>query len=186
MKLVMIDRDGVLNEEIGKYVSNPGELRMIPGAARAVARLNAANIRVAICTNQGVVGRGIIDQTMLDRIHEKLKDELAREGAHVDALFACTDHPEQPSRRRKPAPGMLEEALRQFGANAAESPMIGDNLRDLEAAATAGCPRHLVRTGHGAEVQAKGIPPSVLPVRVHETLADAVDALLGAEKTETE
>ena len=117
-------------------------------------------------------------QAMLDRIHEKLAEQLAREGARLDALLACTDHPEQPSRRRKPAPGMLEEAIRRFRAIARETPMIGDNLRDLEAAAAIGCPRHLVRTGHGASVQAAGLPAAVLPVRVHENLGAAVDVLL--------
>jgi len=181
MKLVLLDRDGVLNDEIGGYISDPGKLRMIPGSAAAVARLNHAGFKVAICTNQGVVGRGIIDQAMLDRINERLADYLAREGARWDAIFMCTDHPDQPTRRRKPGPGMLEEAIRHFRASAAETPMIGDNLRDLEAAAAIGCSRHLVRTGHGAQVQAKGIPPEVLPVRVHDDLAAAVTALLGPE-----
>jgi D-glycero-D-manno-heptose 1,7-bisphosphate phosphatase len=179
MKLVLLDRDGVLNDEIGEYVSDPGKLRMIPGSAAAVARLNRAGYTVAICTNQGVVGRGIIDRAMLDLINERLADYLAREGARWDAMFVCTDHPDQPTRRRKPAPGMLEEAIRHFGASAAETPMIGDNLRDLEAAASIGCPRHLVRTGHGATTQAAGIPAAVLPVRVHDDLAAAVTALLG-------
>lgn len=181
MRLVLIDRDGVLNEETGNYVKHPGELRMIPGSARAVARLNQAGLKVAVCTNQACVGRGIIDQAMLDRIHEKLADELRREGARLDAIFMCTDPPWANSLRRKPAPGMLQEALRRFGASAPETPMIGDNLRDLEAAAAIGCPRHLVRTGHGTKVQAEGIPPAVLPVRVHDDLAAAVSALLGPE-----
>ena len=179
MRLVLIDRDGVLNEETGSYVKHPGELRLIAGSARAVARLNEAGLKVAVCTNQACVGRGIIDQAMLDRIHQKLHEELARDGARLDAIFACTDHPDRATRRRKPGPGMLEEAMRRFGASPADTPMIGDNLRDLEAATAAGCPRHLVRTGHGAKVQAAGIPPAVLPTRVHDDLAAAVAALLG-------
>src|SRR5262249_11121162 len=98
-----------------------------------------------------------------------------------DAWFICTDHPDRATRRRKPGPGMLEEALAQFKAVPSDTPMIGDNLRDLEAAAAVGCPRHLVRTGHGAKAQAEGIPPAVLPVRVHDDLAAAVTALLGPE-----
>lgn len=181
MRLVLIDRDGVLNEETGHYVKHPGELRLIPGSARAVARLNRAGIRVAVCTNQACVGRGIIDEAMLARIHAQLHDILASEGAHLDEIFYCTDVPWVTTRRRKPGPGMLEEAMRRFGASPAETPMIGDNLRDLEAALAAGCIRHLVRTGHGAKVQAAGLPPAVLPVRVHDDLAAAVDALLGPE-----
>jgi D-glycero-D-manno-heptose 1,7-bisphosphate phosphatase len=181
MRLVLIDRDGVLNEETGNYVKHPGELRMIAGSARAVARLNRAGLKVAVCTNQACVGRGIIDMAMLERIHEKLTEELAREGARLDALFVAADPPWANSHRRKPAPGMLEEALQRFGASAQETPMIGDNLRDLEAAAAIGCQRHLVRTGHGTKVQAEGIPPALLPVRVHDDLAAAVTALLGPE-----
>lgn len=179
MRLVLLDRDGVLNEETPNYVKHPGELQLIPGAAGAVARLNAAGLKVAVCTNQSVVGRGIIDEAMLGRIHQKLSEELAREGARLDMILACTDHPDRATRRRKPGPGMLEEAIRRFNADPAQTPMIGDNLRDLEAAVAIGCPRHLVRTGHGAKVQAAGIPPDVLPVRVHEDLAAAVAALLG-------
>lgn len=181
MRLVLLDRDGVLNEETPNYVKHPGELKLIPGAARAVARLNNAGITVAVCTNQSCVGRGIIDDAMLERIHQTLRQELARDGARLDLILACTDHPDRATRRRKPGPGMLEEALRRYGANPAETPMIGDNLRDLEAAAAAGCPRHLVRTGHGAKVQAKGLPPEVLPVRVHDDLAAAIATLLGPE-----
>lgn len=181
MRLILLDRDGVLNEETPNYVKHPGELQLIPGSARAVARLNGAGIKVAVCTNQSCVGRGIIDAAMLDRIHERLAEGLAREGGRLDAIFACIDPPWAATRRRKPGPGMLEEALQRFGANPADTPMIGDNLRDLEAAAAIGCSRHLVRTGHGARMQAEGIPPALLPVRVHDDLAAAVTALLGPE-----
>jgi len=181
MKLVLIDRDGVINDEIGGYIQSPGDIRMIPGSARAIARLNNAGLKLAVCTNQSVVGRGMIDMAMLEKIHEHITRELAREGARIDAWFICTDHPDRATRRRKPGPGMLEEALQQFQAVPSETPMIGDNLRDLEAAAVVGCPRHLVRTGHGAKAQADGIPAAVLPVRVHDDLAAAVTALLGPE-----
>jgi D-glycero-D-manno-heptose 1,7-bisphosphate phosphatase len=177
MKLVLLDRDGVLNEDRADYVKNPGELVMLPGAAKAVARLNAAGCAVAICTNQAVVGKGIIDEAMLARVHDKLRDELARDGARLDAIFHCPDA--HPGPRRKPEPGMLREALRRFDAQAAATPFVGDNLRDLQAATKAGCPRHLVRTGHGAQIQAAGIPADVLPVRVHDDLAAAVDSILG-------
>ncbi|MBI3451886.1 MAG: HAD-IIIA family hydrolase, partial [Rhodospirillales bacterium] len=170
----MIDRDGVLNQEVPNYVKSPDEMIMIPGSAAAVARLNRAGMRVAVCSNQAAIGRGIIDMAMLERIHARLADELAREGARLDAIFICPDPPWAPTRRRKPAPGMLEAALQRFGAAAAQTPMIGDNLRDLEAAAALGCPRHLVRTGHGVKVQAAGLPAAVLPVAVHDDLQAAI------------
>jgi D-glycero-D-manno-heptose 1,7-bisphosphate phosphatase len=181
VRLVILDRDGVLNEESTAYIKSPAEMIMIPGSAKAVARLNRAGIKVAVCTNQSVVGRGIIPMEMLDKIHERLAQNLVAEGARIDALFMCTDHPDRATRRRKPGPGMLEEALRRFQASPHDSPMIGDSLRDLAAAAAVGCPRHLVRTGYGAKVQAEGIPETVLPVRVHDDLAAAVTALLGPE-----
>lgn len=181
MKLVLLDRDGVLNDEIGGYIKSPADVRMIPGSARALARLNRAGLKVAVCTNQSVVGRGYIGNDMLMRINQTIAERLAAEGGRWDAMFICTDHPDRPTRRRKPGPGMLEEALQMFQADPAETPMIGDNLRDLEAAAAVGCARHLVRTGHGAKTQADGLPERVLPARVHDDLAAAVTALLGPE-----
>jgi D-glycero-D-manno-heptose 1,7-bisphosphate phosphatase len=177
--LVLLDRDGVLNVNRDDYVKSPAELVMIDGAAAAVARLNAAGKMVAVVTNQSAVGRGIIDQGMLDRIHDALRDHLRRAGARVEAIFACTDPPWAASDRRKPGPGMIREALRLFRVAPDAAVMIGDSLRDLQAARTADVSRILVRTGHGAETQRAGIPQAVLPVAVHESLTEAVDALLG-------
>ncbi len=125
-----------------------------------------------------MVGRGIIDETMLGRIHEKLADELARAGARLDALFFCSDVPNNAGPRRKPAPGMLFEAMRGFRIAAEDTVMIGDALSDLEAASSAGCRRILLRTGKGAATQAAGLPRHVLPVAVCEDLSAAVDSLL--------
>jgi len=179
MRLVLLDRDGVLNADRPDSVKSPAELAMIPGAAGAVRRLNEAGLLVAVCTNQGVVGRRIIDEPMLERIHDKLRGELAREGARLDALFQCCDPPDAPGPRRKPAPGMLREAMARFRVPPHETVMIGDALVDLEAAAAAGCRRMLLRTGKGRQTQAAGIPAHVLPAAVHEDLPAAVEALLG-------
>ena len=178
-RLALLDRDGVINVDRRDSVKSLDELALIPGSAAAIARLNVAGIRVAVVTNQSVVGRGVIPMRQLEAIHQLLAEMLAREGARLDALFVCTDPPGAPSRRRKPQPGMLIEALQRFGARPGETPMIGDDLRDLEAAYAAGCQRVLVRTGKGAATQAAGIPAALLPVSVHADLAAAVDALLG-------
>ena len=178
MRLFLLDRDGVLNADRPDSVKSPGELMLLLGAAAAVRRLNEAGRLVAVCTNQSVVGRGVIDEAMLARIHEKLRTELAREGARLDALFHCPDHPRQPGPWRKPAPGMLREAMARFRIAPSETVMIGDALVDLEAAAAAGCRRILVRSGKGRATQAAGLPAHVLPVAVHEDLAWAVAALL--------
>ncbi len=178
MRLVLLDRDGVLNRDLPTSVRSPAELEPLPRAAAAVARLNRADIRVAVCTNQSILGRGIIDEAMLDSIHRKLEETLSEADAHLDAIFVAPDAPDRATRRRKPGPGMLEEALRQFGATASETPMIGDSLRDLEAAAAAGCPRHLVLTGKGRATLAAGLPAPLAPVETHEDLWHAVDRLL--------
>lgn len=178
MRLILLDRDGVLNEDRPDSVKSPGELVMIAGAASAIARLNASGMKVALVTNQAIVGRGIIDEAMLSRIHEKLFDTLAREKARLDSVHIATDVPGAPSLRRKPAPGMLREAMEKWRATPAETMMIGDDLKDLEAAHAAGVKPALVRTGKGAKVQAGGIPPHLGPICVYDSLAHAVDQLL--------
>ena len=178
MRLLLLDRDGVLNEERADSVKSPAEFVMLPGAAAVVASLNDCGIRVAIITNQSIVGRGVIDETMLERIHDKMCQALQQEGAWIDAIFHCPDHPSSATERRKPGSGMLQEALQQFGAVASETPIIGDQLIDLEAGAAIGCPRILVRTGRGQATQAAGLPPHVQPVSVYGSLAEAVGELV--------
>jgi len=177
--MVLLDRDGVLNLDRPDSVKSPDELVLFPGAAEAVAKLNAAGIKAVVVTNQSVVGRGLIDEAMLAAIHEKLHAELAKKGARLDAVIVCTDHPERASERRKPGAGMLREALARFGVAPDRALVIGDALRDLEAAAAAGCPGVLVRTGKGRATEAEGIPARLGPLRVHDDLAGAVAALLG-------
>jgi D-glycero-D-manno-heptose 1,7-bisphosphate phosphatase len=179
MRLVLLDRDGVLNEDRVDYVKGPHELAMIPGAAAAVARLNRAGLKVVLCTNQSAVGRGIITIETLERTHAHLRDMLARDGGHLDAIYFCPHAPGENCACRKPAAGMLHDALRRFGASPSDAAMVGDALRDLQAAKAAGCARHLVRTGNGARTQAEGVPRDVLPVAVHDDLAAAVAAMLG-------
>jgi D-glycero-D-manno-heptose 1,7-bisphosphate phosphatase len=181
MRLVLLDRDGVLNEDRTDYVKHPGELVMIPRAAEACARLNAAGMRIAVVSNQGGIGKGIFTTEMLERIHEKLRQELKSHGAHLDLILTCNEPPWSDHERRKPRPGMLREALTHYRVGPQEAVMIGDQLRDLQAAKAAGVRRVLVRTGKGAELQAKGLPDDILPVSVYDDLHSAVDALL-AEK----
>lgn len=178
MRLLLLDRDGVLNENREDYVKHPDELVLLPGVGKALARLNQKDIRTAVVTNQSVVGRGIITESMLQKIHDHLRHALEKDGARLDAIFYCTDTPDAPGPRRKPNPGMLREALERFSADPAKTPMIGDALRDMEAAAAIGCPRILVRTGKGKVTQAAGLPKSVLPVAVYANFSEAVDSLL--------
>jgi D-glycero-D-manno-heptose 1,7-bisphosphate phosphatase len=178
----MLDRDGVLNVDRPDSVKTPDELVMLPGAAAAVARLNRAGIKVALVSNQSVVGRGVVSAEMLDRIQGKLREALARDKARLDFVAICTDPPWAASERRKPGDGMLREALRRFSLSPYEAVMVGDAIGDLQAAAKAGCGRILVRTGKGAATQAAGIPPDLLPVTVRADLNEAVVHLLGEEE----
>lgn len=184
--LILLDRDGVLNEDRPDHVKNPGEFHMIPHSAEAVARLNSAGHKVALVTNQSGIGRGLYTEEMLGKIHEKMNVALRRAGGHLDAIFICPDAPGGHSPRRKPEPGMLREAMERFRISAYDTIMIGDALRDLEAAAKVNVKRILVRTGKGAATQAQGLPASILPVAVYETLWVAVEALLGPESNETD
>jgi D-glycero-D-manno-heptose 1,7-bisphosphate phosphatase len=175
--LVLLDRDGVLNEDRTDSVKSPAEYRAITGSTEAVSALNREGHTVAVVTNQAVVGRGTIDETMLAQIHKKMQAILDREGARLDAVLVCTDPPWAATGRRKPAPGMLIEAMTQFNARAEDTVMIGDARRDLEAAATAGCRSILVRTGKGRATEAAGVPHDVAPAAVCDDLAAAVQWL---------
>lgn len=179
MRLILLDRDGVINVSPGKsYVMSPQELTLIEGTGQAISLLNKAHIKVAIITNQSIVGQGGLDIKDLHQIHDHLMDLLKPFNAWVDKIFFCPDPPDAPTPRRKPNPGMLEEALHFFKATPSSTPMVGDSLTDLIAAKKAGCPRHLVRTGHGSDVISQGIPPELLPVKIHNDLLDAVTFLL--------
>ncbi len=179
--IVLLDRDGVVNVERGGYLTTPDQIELIPGAANAIARLNRAHIKTALVTNQSAVGRHVIDNATLDRIHARMAELLAAENGRLDAVVCCTDPPWAPTARRKPNPGMMWEATRAFGSFPPSAVMIGDDLRDLEAAARAGCRRILVRTGKGADIERARLPAHVLPTLVKDDLAAAVDHLLGAK-----
>jgi D-glycero-D-manno-heptose 1,7-bisphosphate phosphatase len=180
MRLVMLDRDGVINVPRKYHVKSPAELELIAGAGKAIARLSQAGVRVAICTNQPEVTRGIINRRQLDAIHESLRQRLGRMGGRIDLILCCID--DCNSAAHKPAPGMLLDAMRRFGAKPAETPFIGDQLDDLRAATSARCRRVLVRSGNGSKTEREGIPNTARPLEVHDDLAAFVDRYLGEKK----
>jgi len=179
MKVALLDRDGVLNEDRADYVKHPGELKLLARVGEACAKLNGAGVKVAIVSNQGGVGKGVFSADMLRQINAMLMDELKRDGGgRIDLLLTCNEPPWSDHPRRKPNPGMLREALAHFRATPDEAFMVGDQLRDLQAARAAGVKRVLVRTGKGADLQAKGLPEDILPVSVYDDLYAAVVAVL--------
>ena len=176
--LVLLDRDGVINEDRADFVKTPGELVFIPKALDAIARLKGHGHRLVVATNQSCIGRGIITEEQLAAIHGKLIDALARAGGRLDDIIVAPDAPWAATERRKPGPGMLIEAMRKFGHSAADTVFIGDSARDLEAAKAAGCHRILVQTGKGRQTLAPGIARDLLPVHVARDLEEAADFIL--------
>ena len=176
MPLFLLDRDGVVLVNRPDNIKTQADLELIAKAPEAIACLNKAGFRVVICTNQPEVGLGAMTRGELDAVHDALKRMLAARGAKVDLVLCCTT--EQKCPRRKPAAGMLAEALARYEATASETPFVGDQLDDLKAAFHAGCRRVLVRTGLGRKTLDKGIPQYLSPVAVHDDLACVVEAHL--------
>lgn len=150
-KACFLDRDGVINEEAG-YVSSPKQLKIFPFAPLAIKLLNEKGIKVIVITNQSGIERGYFDRETLLEIHQKLRRELAKEGAFLDAIYYCPHHPDQNCLCRKPKTGLFSEAAKDFDVHPGQSWTIGDKDTDLEAGRKAGTKTILVLTGYGKEV----------------------------------
>jgi D-glycero-D-manno-heptose 1,7-bisphosphate phosphatase len=150
---VFLDRDGTIAEEVG-YLNHVGRFRMFPFAAKAIGQLNRANLPVIVITNQSGVARGYFPESLVTAVHELMTSHLAREGAHVDALYYCPHKGDDACACRKPKPGMLEQAAREHGLDLRRSFVVGDRYGDVELAHRAGARSILVRTGYGeGEIQ---------------------------------
>ena len=180
MKLVILDRDGVINFDSAQFIKNPAEWKPIPGSLEAIARLNQAGYRVVVATNQSGVGRSLFDMDTLNSIHEKMHKALFAVGGRVDAVFYCPHTADSDCECRKPKPGMLKRISETLNVNLKGVPAIGDSLRDLQACAAVGCQPILVRTGKGERTLAEGnLPEGTLEFA---NLAAAVDHILGQKK----
>ncbi|MDP3537453.1 MAG: D-glycero-beta-D-manno-heptose 1,7-bisphosphate 7-phosphatase [Azonexus sp.] len=180
MKLVILDRDGVINFDSAQFIKSPAEWKPIPGSLEAIARLNQAGYRVVVATNQSGVGRGLFDMDMLNQIHEKMHKALFSVGARIDAIFYCPHTADSACECRKPKPGMFKRISQTLNIDLNGVPAIGDSLRDLQAGAAFGCKPILVLTGKGMKTQAEGNLPE--GTREFADLARAVDALLAKVK----
>lgn len=155
-KHVILDRDGVLNCEAhgGGYILGPEEFCWMPGALEALALLRRAGVYVSVATNQSGVGRGLMTLAQLEAVHERMRADAAREGGALGAVLFCPHAPDDGCACRKPAPGLIREALSRSGFIAAESLVVGDDFRDLDSAVRAGVKAALVRTGKGRQTEA--------------------------------
>ncbi len=179
MKLVILDRDGVINFDSDQFIKNPDEWKPIPGSLEAIARINQAGFRVVVASNQSGVGRGLFDMSTLNAIHGKMHKLLAQYGGRIDALFFCPHTADDKCACRKPKPGMLAEIAQRYSLALSGVAAVGDSLRDLQAAEKAGAQPILVRTGKGEKtLAAGGIPAHTL---VFGDLAEAVEHLIAPD-----
>ena len=176
MHLVLLGRDGVINEISHTFVATPEEWHPIPGSIRAIARLSYAHYHVVVTTNQPALAGGELSVGACNRIHERLRREVANEGAKIDAIMFCPHGAEEKCTCRKPSPGMFREIAQRLNINLEAVPVIGDSLADVEAARAVGARPMLVRTGLGRLTEERGTGLAGVPV--FDDLAAAVDALL--------
>jgi D-glycero-D-manno-heptose 1,7-bisphosphate phosphatase len=187
MKLVILDRDGTINQDRDDFVKSPDEWVPIPGALEAIARLNHHGWHVAVASNQSGLGRGLFDMSALNEIHLKMNRELARVGGRIDAVFFCPHTANDGCLCRKPLPGLIEQIGQRYGVRMDGIPVVGDSLRDLQAGVALGCEPHLVRTGKGSRLDAAALERVLQLVpgtRVHADLPAFVEHL--AHRSDTE
>jgi len=178
-QLILLDRDGVINNEMGGPVLSVADFKLLPGVGVAIKRLNQAGFKIAVVTNQACVGRGDLSREGLQKIHDRMIQIVNQEGAHIDCIYACTDREIKPNNRRKPAPGMLLEAMKGLGASPDQTIMVGDDLRDLQAAKAAGCDGVLVRTGKGLKTEQNPLLKDYSPLIICEDLLEVVGFICG-------
>lgn len=181
VKLVILGRDGILNEFRDDHVKAAAEWEPIPGALEAVARLSHAGWHVVVATNQSGIGRGMIDIASVNAVHAYMIERLAAVGGRLDAVFFCPHTPEDQCECRKPQPGLMHEIGRRYGVDLKLVPMAADTERDLRAAHAAGCAPHLVRSGRAAafdDARVAQLLAEVPGTVVHPDLAAFADHLL--------
>ncbi|WP_124948573.1 D-glycero-beta-D-manno-heptose 1,7-bisphosphate 7-phosphatase [Sulfuriferula thiophila] len=176
MKLIILDRDGVINLDSDHFIKSPEEWKPIAGSLEAIARLNQAGYRVVVATNQSGVGRGLFDMAMLNAIHAKMHKAVGSVGGRIDAVFYCPHAADSKCACRKPQAGMYLEIAERFDMSLIGVPVVGDSLRDLQAAAAVGAAPILVLTGKGEKTLAAGNLPEGTDVVTD--LASAVDRVL--------
>ena len=185
LKLVILDRDGTINEDRDDFVKSADEWVPLAGALEAIARLNQAGWHIVVATNQSGIGRGLFDMSALNAMHLKMSQQLHRLGGRVDAVFFCPHSPQDGCTCRKPLPGLFTQIGERYGVDLADVPAVGDSARDLLAAAAAGCRPHVVRTGKlaraGDEAFAQ-LRMQVPDMEVHADLATFAEALIQHER----
>jgi D-glycero-D-manno-heptose 1,7-bisphosphate phosphatase len=179
MKLIILDRDGVINYDSAVYIKSPEEWIPIPGSLQAIAKLNEAGWTVTVATNQSGIARGLYTHEILAAIHAKMQAMVAIEGGKIDTIFYCPHHPDEHCHCRKPAPGLLEQIASHYNIELTGVPFVGDKWTDVQTALAMNCKPLLVETG----LEKASIPAAYKTIGKFSSLFQAVDNLLSASKT---
>lgn len=175
MKLVILDRDGVINEDSPNYIKSVAEWHPIPGSLEAIGRLCQNGYRVCVASNQSGIGRGLFDYDALFAMNDKLQKLVGELGGRIDAFAFAPEHPDEATHKRKPNPGMLNDLSKRLGVSLENVPFVGDSHGDLQAAKAAGAKPVLVRTGNGRKTEAKH---GTAATAIYDDLASFVSAHL--------
>jgi D-glycero-D-manno-heptose 1,7-bisphosphate phosphatase len=178
MKLIVLDRDGVINHDSDNYIKSKEEWQPIDGSLEAIARLNHGGYTVVVASNQSGIGRGYFDIEALSAMHKKMDDMLTKVGGRVDAIFYCPHKPEDSCDCRKPKPGLLLEIGQRFNVPLNEVVFIGDSVSDIKAASNANSKAMLVRTGKGVKAEKILLAECKASIPVYDDLAAAVAVIL--------
>ncbi len=176
MKLIILDRDGVINEDSDNFIKSVDEWIPLPGSLKAIARLNQAGYQIAVATNQSGIARGLFSVEVLNAMHVKMQLLLKPLGGHVSGVFFCPHGPDDVCQCRKPLPGLFQQIAERYSVSLKDVYAIGDSLRDLQAAESAGAKPVLVRTGKGLRTLDKLDTDHTYPV--YADLHDFTEQLL--------
>lgn len=176
-RLVILDRDGVINKDSRAFVKTVDEWVPLPGSIDAIASLSAAGFSIAVASNQSGLARGLVSEEALRQMHRKLLELVASEGGEVELIVVCPHGPNDGCDCRKPKPGLLHQIGAHFDASLVGVPVVGDSVRDLEAAAAVGARPILVRTGNGSDAEAS-LPAELAGIEIYDNLSAAAAALI--------
>lgn len=177
-KLIILDRDGVINEDSDAFIKSEDECIPIPGSIDAIARLSKAGHQIVVATNQSGIARGLLDEYALARIHQSINARVEEAGGLIAGFFYCPHGPNDNCQCRKPLPGLVHQIARELNVSVVDAPFVGDSLRDLQAAKGAGCQPVLVLTGKGATTANAGLPETLSDTPVYSDLAAFANAFL--------
>lgn len=180
MKLIILDRDGVINHDSDDYIKSVEEWSPIPGSVDAIAALSRAGYTIAVATNQSGIARQYFDEFELAAMHQKMCFLVEEAGGHIDGVFFCPHLPEDACDCRKPAIGLLKQIECEFGTSVENAPFVGDSAKDLLAAKLAGCHPVLVKTGKGERTLAQSSEGELDGVGIFSDLKSFANDLLAS------